>query len=54
MSDVLEVRKDGVVFCTYIGKEQFPDNETMKQIKAGGYKFYMDGKIYKPEKKTKQ
>lgn len=54
MDDKLEVRKDGVVLCTYIGKEQFPDTETMKQMKASGYKLYMDGKIYKPEKKTKQ
>ena len=54
MSDKLEVRRDGVVLCTYIGEEQFPDKETMKQMKASGCKFYMDGKIYKPEKKTKQ
>ena len=50
----LEVRRGNEVLCTYVGEEQFPDASTMKSIKESGCKFYMDGKIYKPEKKGKK
>ena len=39
--------------CLHL-EECFPNVETMKEMKDSGCKFYMDGKIYKPEKKTKQ
>ena len=50
----LEVRRGNEILCVYVGEEQFPDTQTMKQIKESGCKFYMDGKIYKPEKRTKK
>ena len=49
----LEIRRGDRVLCTCIGKETFPDVETMKSMKECGYKFYMDGKIYKPERSKK-
>lgn len=51
MDKKLEIVRDGKVFCVCVGEETFPDTETMKEMKASGYKLYMDGKIYKPEKK---
>lgn len=53
MSENLEVRKDGTTYCVYIGEACFPDEDTMKSMKAGGYKLYMDGKIYKPDKRAR-
>ena len=47
----IKVMLDGVVKCIYCGTETLPDAETMKAMKAAGYKFYKDGKIYRPEKK---
>ena len=50
----LEIRRGDAIICVCVGEEQFPDAETMKDMKAFGYKFYMDGKIYKPEKKKQE
>lgn len=50
----LEVRRGDCVLCVYVGEEQFPDANTIKQLKESGCKLYMDGKIYKPEKKVKK
>ncbi len=50
----LEVRRGNEILCVYVGEEQFPDAKIMKAIKESGCKFYMDGKIYKPEKRTKK
>ena len=50
----LEIRRNGVVICVCVGAEQFPDAETLKDMKENGYKFYMDGKAYKPEKKKQE
>ena len=49
----LEIRRDGVTYCTCVGEECFPDTETMKDMKALGYKFYIDGKAYRPDKKAR-
>lgn len=43
----LEIHRDGVVLCVCVGEECFPDAETMKDMKASGYKFYINGKAYK-------
>lgn len=48
----IEVRKDGKVYCVYVDETMLPDMDTMRSIKAAGYKFYKDGKIYRPEKKA--
>lgn len=47
----IEAKKDGVVYCVYSDASALPDKELMKQMKAAGYKFYQNGKIYKPEGK---
>lgn len=53
MTKELEIRKNGVTLCVCVGEECFPDAKTMKSMTEVGYKFYMDGKIYKPEKKAR-
>ena len=53
MIKTLEIRRDGVVLCTCVGEEQFPDEDTIRSMKASGHKLYMDGKIYKPDKKAR-
>ena len=55
---VIEVRRDGEVICVCkdesclysadVMKDMKAD--VMKDMKANGYKFYKDGKIYRPEK----
>lgn len=50
----LEVRRGSQILCVYVGEECFPDAKTMSSMKESGLKFYMDGKIYKPEKKVKK
>jgi hypothetical protein len=47
----IEVRRDGVVYCVYVDESILPDKDTMKSMKMAGYKFYQNGKLYKPEKK---
>lgn len=47
----IEVRRDGVVICVCANENCLYTKEVMKDMKNNGYKFYQDGKIYKPEKK---
>jgi len=51
MDKRIEVRRNGVVYCVYADKSLLPDKDEMKCMKAAGYKFYQNGKIYKPESK---
>lgn len=51
MNEVTAV-KDGKVYCTY-HEDCHPDEETMRSLKAAGYKLYQNGKIYRPNKKEK-
>ena len=46
----IEAKKDGIVYCVYSDVSALPDKEMMKHMKAAGYKFYQNGKLYKPEK----
>ena len=46
----IEVRKDGVTYCVYSDESVLPDKNTMKSMKSSGYKFYQNGRLYKPEK----
>ena len=46
----VECRKDGVVYCTYYKPSKTLEKDVYKAAKAAGYKFYQNGKIYKPEK----
>lgn len=50
----IEVRRDGVVICECKDESCLYNYEIMKGMKANGYKFYQDGKIYKPEKKQNE
>ena len=47
----IEVRRDGEVICVCKDESCLYPDEIIKDMKANGYKFYQDGKIYKPEKK---
>ena len=47
----IEVRRDGEVVCVCANENCLYPLDVMKDMKANGYKFYQDGKIYKPEKK---
>lgn len=51
------IKKDGIVKQTIMDESLLPDKDIIKVMKAAGYKFYQDGKLYKPEvvkKKTAQ
>jgi hypothetical protein len=48
----IEIRRDGVVVCVCKDESCLYSDEIMKDMKVNGYKFYQDGKIYKPEKKV--
>ena len=50
MSEI-EIRKDGEVVCVCKDESCLYSPEIMKDMKANGYKFYQNGKIYKPEKR---
>ena len=47
----IEVRRDGEVVCVCADESCLYPDEIIKDMKANGYKFYQDGKIYKFEKK---
>lgn len=50
----IEIRKDGEVVCVCKDESCLYPPEIMKSMKANGYKFYQNGKIYKPEKSNKK
>lgn len=50
----IEVRRDGEVICVLADETCLYPPEIMKDMRDYGYKFYQDGKIYKPEKKQKE
>lgn len=54
MSGEITVCRNGIPYCTCKDESCLYPHEIMKQMKECGYKFYMDGKIYKPETKTKK
>ena len=43
----IEVRRDGEVICVCKDESCLYSNEVIKDMKANGYKFCQDGKIYK-------
>lgn len=46
----IEARKDGMVYCVYVDETMLPSSDTIKRMKAAGYKLYQDGKLYKGQK----
>lgn len=51
MGSTIEVRRGGVVICVWKDESCANEPRIIKDMKANGYKFYQDGKMYKPEKK---
>lgn len=47
----IEVRKDGKVICVCADETCLYPADVMKSMKAAGYKFYQDGKLWKPQGK---
>lgn len=43
------IKKDGVVKQTLMDESLLPEKSVIKKMQAAGYKFYQDGKLYKPE-----
>ena len=50
----IEVRRGKDVICTCKDETCLYEDWKMKDMKANGYKFYQDGKIYKPESKQEK
>ena len=42
-----EIRKDGKVYSRWDDPGLTPDRETLKNMKAAGYRLYIDGKLQK-------
>lgn len=42
-----EIRKDGVVYAHWDDPSCTPGKETLKNMKAAGYRLYIDGKLQK-------
>lgn len=49
----IEVRRGKEVICTCKDETCLYEDWKMKDMKENGYKFYQDGKIYKPERNGK-
>ncbi len=47
----IEIRRNGEVICVCKDESCLYPDEIMKDMKANGYKFYQNGRIYRPEKK---
>ena len=54
MGGPIEIRKDGVVVCECANENCLYPYEIMKDMMEHGYKFYQDGKPYKPKKEKEQ
>lgn len=50
--NAIEVRRDGEIICVCADESCLYPDDIMKDMKINGYKFYQNGKIYKPEKKV--
>lgn len=46
----IEIRRDGVVVCVCADESCLYESTVIKGMKAAGYKFYQNGKIYKSER----
>ena len=51
MSDEIKIVKNDEVVCVCANESCLYPIQVMKEMKAAGYKFYQNGKIYKLEKK---
>ena len=53
MEGAIKVYRDGVSYCTCKDESCLYPPEIMKRMRECGYKFYQNGKIYKPNKKVR-
>ena len=49
-----EIRKDGVAWCGFNDESCMYDKETLKAMRAAGYKLYIDGKPARTQKNTEK
>ena len=54
MAGPIEIRKDGEVICVCKDESCLYPYEIIKDMMEYGYKFYQDGKVYKPKKKQEK
>lgn len=47
----IEIRKDGVVMCVCADESCLYPPDIIRSMRAAGYKFYQDGKLWKPQGK---
>ena len=47
----IEIKRDGEVICVCADESCLYPDDIMRDMKANGYKFYQNGKIYKPASK---
>ena len=47
----IEIRKDGITVCVCADESCLYTTDVMRSMKAAGYKFYQDGKLWKPQGK---
>ena len=50
----IEIHRDGEIICVCADESCLYPKEIMKDMMDYGYKFYQDGKLYKPKKKQKE
>ena len=48
---VIEIKKDGVTLCVCADESCLYTDDVIKSMMAAGYKFYQDGKLWKPQSK---
>ena len=49
MGSPIEIRRDGVVICVCKDESCLYPMDIIKDMKAYGYKFYQNGKVYRPQ-----
>lgn len=45
------IMKDGEVKCYGDSMQSFPSDDLVKTLRGGGYKIFLDGRLYKEQKK---
>lgn len=50
----IEIRRDGEVLCVCKDETCLYPSDIMRDMAKYGYKFYQNGKLYKPEKKQEK
>lgn len=40
-----EIRRDGIVYCSWTDPSCTPNRDTLKSMKSAGFRLYVDGKL---------